>query len=153
MTYWEALYFIRKQRSIVQPNMGFAKQLQDYEQALKKSKLLEEYKTQFKPTSPAKYESASMASKLYAEVADQDYQKPIEARDDAPVKPIQYSSLSLKTSIQNTGSTKLNREPALTEKDILKQIAAAVDADYQCSHCKIKLFASKDIVPAHEPLD
>ena len=42
MTYWEALNFVRKARFIVCPNMGFAKQLQEYEQKLKFQKKQEE---------------------------------------------------------------------------------------------------------------
>lgn len=39
MTYWDALYFTRQRRNKICPNMGFAKQLQSYENTLKARKL------------------------------------------------------------------------------------------------------------------
>lgn len=38
-SYWEALNYTRQQRFIVCPNMGFAKQLQEYEQKIQKRKV------------------------------------------------------------------------------------------------------------------
>ncbi len=37
-TYWDALYFTRNKRPIVCPNMGFARQLQEYEKIIKQKK-------------------------------------------------------------------------------------------------------------------
>jgi len=43
-SYWDALYFTRNRRSIICPNMGFAKQLQEYEAQIKWRKQREEAK-------------------------------------------------------------------------------------------------------------
>eukprot|EP00347_Sterkiella_histriomuscorum_P013896 403362943 len=160
MSYWDSLYFVRKQRSVVCPNLGFAKQLQKYETILHERKTLQksmDYQ-QKRPAHSMPINSIEAAGYQTSSNSTPSYARDLFPQVEEEKKSSGYSHVGLRTNFGRASSTQNTLSDDQSSDDIragmeFKESSSKFkrEHDYHCKNCKAKLFSSKDIV-AHEPL-
>ncbi|CDW90823.1 dual specificity protein phosphatase 22 [Stylonychia lemnae] len=176
MSYWDSLYFTKKQRSVVCPNLGFAKQLQQYESDLTERRIKQtqmEYlskklgttslssQTQNGPSATPARGTTPMLNYNFSTNSNNPGSTPPK-RSTSQFGITDSSKSTLHESSEPFGSQEefkyqqiglksaFSRSMSTQEaKEEIKTQAKAV-SEFYCQLCKTKLFSSKDIV-THQP--